>query len=61
MSTLEQPVSFNDVEAAQLRRLVNQAWDLREGPYARDAYQAILDFHERTLPDRLERQARRVA
>jgi hypothetical protein len=52
-----QPLPFSDLEAAQLRRLVYQAFDLRDGPYAADAYQAVVDFHEATLPDRLERQA----
>jgi hypothetical protein len=48
---------FSDVELAQLRRLVYQAFDLRGTPYLRDACAAIVEFHERTLPDRLERQA----
>jgi hypothetical protein len=49
---------FSDVEAAQLRRLVYEAFELRDGPYLRDAVGAIVDFHERSLPDRLERKAR---
>jgi hypothetical protein len=54
----QQPLPFSDVEAAQLRRLVNQAFDLRETPYLRDACAAIVAWHERTLPDRLERRAK---
>jgi hypothetical protein len=56
-----QPLPFSDVEAAQLRRLVYEAFDLRESAYLRDACEGIMAFHERTLPDRLERQARRRA
>lgn len=52
------PLAFSDAEAAQLRRLVDQAFDLRETPYLREACEAVVDFHERTLPDRLERQAK---
>jgi hypothetical protein len=49
---------FSPIEQAQLRRLSDQAFDLRETPYLVDACQAIVDWHERTLPDRLERHAR---
>ena len=52
---------FSDAESAELRRLVYQAFDLRETAYLRDAVAAICDFSDRTLPDRLERQARRRA
>jgi hypothetical protein len=52
---------FNDVEEAQLRRLVNDAYDVRESGYVRDAVDAIVEWRERTWPDRLERHARRQA
>ena len=52
------PVPFSPLEEAQLRRLTNQAFDLRGSPYMVDACEAIVDFHERTLPDRLERALR---
>jgi hypothetical protein len=32
---------------AQLRSLVDQAWDLRETPYYRDALNAIVDLYDR--------------
>lgn len=48
---------FSQVEEARLRRLVYQAFDLRETPYLRDACEAIVDWQERTFPDRLERRA----
>jgi hypothetical protein len=51
---------FSEVEAAQLRRLTDQAFDLRGTPYLRDACAAIVQWHERTLPDRLERRAKEV-
>jgi hypothetical protein len=50
--------SLDAVEEAQLRRLVYQAFELRDGPYFRDACEAIVAWNERTLPDRLERRAR---
>jgi hypothetical protein len=50
---------FTAVEEAQLRRLVYQAFDLRGTPYLIDACEAVIDWSERTLPDRLERHARR--
>ena len=50
---------FDDLESARLRRLVNQAWDLRGTPYVVDAAAAIVAYHEETLPDRLEREALR--
>ena len=56
-----QPLPFSDVESAQLRRLVYEAYDLRDGPYLRDAVEAVVAWHERTIPDRLERQARTTA
>jgi hypothetical protein len=49
---------FSALEEAPLRRLVYQAFDLRDGPYLVDACAAIVDWHELTLPDRLERRAR---
>jgi hypothetical protein len=49
---------FSEREQAQLRRLVCQAFDLIGTPYMLDAVAAIVDFHEQTLPDRLERKAR---
>jgi hypothetical protein len=49
---------FDDVEEIELRRLVNQAFDLRRGGYIVDACVAIVDWAERTLPDRLGRRAR---
>jgi hypothetical protein len=48
---------FTKVEEAQLRRLVNQAFDLRETGYLTDACEAIVDWQERTLPNRFERCA----
>jgi hypothetical protein len=53
-------LSFSPVEEAQLRRLVDQAFDLgHEGsPYYIDAVEAIVAWHWQTLPDRLERKAR---
>jgi hypothetical protein len=48
---------FSQVEGAQLRRLVNQAFDLRESGYLQDACDAIVEWQQRTWPDRLERQA----
>jgi hypothetical protein len=48
---------FSEEENAQLMRLVNDAFDLRETPYSRDAAEAIVDWSERTRPDRLERHA----
>ena len=56
-----EPLRFSAIEEAQLRRLVGQAFDLRDGPYLRDALEAITEWNERTLPDRLERQAERAA
>jgi hypothetical protein len=55
------PLLFSELEEAQLRRLVDQAFDLRDGPYLRDACEAIVDWHWKTLPDRLERRAERGA
>ncbi len=51
-------LSLSPLEDAQLRRLVHQGHELRETPYLQDAAQAIVDWHEWTLPDRLERRAR---
>ena len=52
---------FSKVEQAQLRRLVNQAFDLRGTPYAVDAIAAIGEWRESTLPDRIERHVREAA
>jgi len=52
-----QELPLTAAEDAQLCRLVYQGFDLRETPYLRDACEAIVDWHERTLPDRLERRA----
>jgi hypothetical protein len=48
-------------EEAHIRRLVYDAFDLRDGPYLSDAVDAILDWRERTYLDRLERGAERAA
>lgn len=48
---------MNPLEEAHLRRLVNQAFDLKGTPWLTDACVAIAEWHERTLPDRLERRA----
>jgi len=50
-------LSLSPLEETQLRRLVHQGHELRETPYLLDASQAIVDWHEQTLPDRLERRA----
>jgi hypothetical protein len=52
---------FSEEEQAQLRRLVNDAYDVRETAYLRDAVDAITFWQERTWPDRVERHARRAA
>jgi hypothetical protein len=52
---------FSAAEEAALRRLVNEAFELRDGPYLRDAIDAIVVWYERGLPDRLERRAERVS
>jgi hypothetical protein len=51
---------FSDVEQAQLRRLVYEAFDVRETPYLCDAVEGIIDWQERTSPDRFERHARKT-
>jgi hypothetical protein len=51
---------FSELEEAQLRRLVYQAFDLRDRPYLLDAVAAIVDWNERTLPDRLLREVPRA-
>jgi hypothetical protein len=48
---------FTAAEEAQLRRLTDQAFDLNRTGYLRDACAAIVNWNERTLPDRLERRA----
>jgi hypothetical protein len=50
---------FSALEEAQLRRLVDQAFDLRTSAYLRDSVEAIVDWRERSFPDRLERHARK--
>jgi hypothetical protein len=50
---------FTREEQAQLRRLVYQAFDLRETPYFTDAVYAIVEWNERLLPDLIERAERR--
>jgi hypothetical protein len=52
------PLRLSLAEEAQLRRLVNEAYDLRDGPYLRDACESLIAWHYRTLPDRLERAAK---
>jgi hypothetical protein len=51
---------FTAAEEAQLRRRVYDAFDLcrQSSPYFLDAIAEVCDWRERTLPDRLERQAR---
>jgi hypothetical protein len=49
---------FTPLEEAQLRRLTDQAWELKGSGYLRDAVEAIVDWEQRTFPDRLERRAR---
>jgi hypothetical protein len=51
------PLPISPAESAQLRRLVDQAWDLRDSPYMVDACRAIEEWAWRMLPDWLERQA----
>jgi hypothetical protein len=54
-------VTLSAREKAELLALVLQAWPYRHGPYARDAAEAIVDWHE-TLPlRRLERTLERAA
>lgn len=50
---------LTDIERAQCRRLVDQAWALRErgSPYLRDAIQALIAWWFTTEPDRHERRA----
>lgn len=40
----------------ELRALVDQAWELRDGPYLDDAVAAIVDWHERRHLRELERR-----
>lgn len=55
-----QPLLFSSEESAHLRRLVYQAWELKENrsPYFEDACREIAAWYEGTLPDRLEREAK---
>jgi hypothetical protein len=43
-------------EQAELYALVVQAWELRDGPYLRDAVAAIVTWHERRPLTALERR-----
>ena len=45
------------LEQAELRALTDAAFDLRDGDPAgyRKAVEAIIDWHYRTLPERVER------
>lgn len=38
----------------KLKRLVFQAWDLKQTPYMTDACQAIVDFHDQSWEERLD-------
>lgn len=49
-------MTFTSHEVAQLRRLVDQAFDLRETGYVHDACEAVADWYWRSLPDRLDRK-----
>jgi hypothetical protein len=60
-SRSERATALTPLEEAQLRRLVNQAWELKDSPYYRDAINAICDWHYDTLPDRLERANKTAA
>jgi hypothetical protein len=48
-------------EREELYALVVQAWELREGPYLREAVAAIVEWHERRPLTRLERDQGRLA
>jgi hypothetical protein len=41
--------------------LTDQAWELRQTPYLRDACEAIIEWHERRHLRRLEREQERAA
>jgi hypothetical protein len=47
-------------EKSELYALVVQAWELRDGPYLRDAAAAIVAWHERRPLARLEREPERT-
>jgi hypothetical protein len=49
------------VEERELRALTDQAWELRETPYLRDACEAILDFWDRRWLRRHERRLEDLA
>ena len=49
------PWLLTPAEEAALKRRVNQAFDLRETQWLREAVEAIVDWRELTEPDRLER------
>ena len=46
---------FSARELAHLQRQIFAAWSHRHGPYAVDFAEAIVDWAERTRPDRMER------
>ena len=48
-------------EEGVLKGMVGQAWELRDGPYLRDACQAIVDWHQRRPLARLERRQAETA
>jgi hypothetical protein len=48
-------------EQAELYALVVQAWELRDGPYLRDAVAAIVTWHERRPLAALEHRQLREA
>jgi hypothetical protein len=50
---------FTDDQDVELRRRVYELFDLRESPHFRDGIEALVDWAETTVPDRLEREAQR--
>jgi hypothetical protein len=46
---------FSAREQAHLQRLIYDAWPHRHGPYATDFAAGIVEWAEKTHPDRLER------
>jgi hypothetical protein len=48
-------------EESELRALTDQAWELRQTPYLRDACEAIIEWHGRRHLRRLEREQERAA
>jgi hypothetical protein len=57
----DRKVSPHAAECAELHALVLQAWELRDGPYLREAVEAIVAWHERRPLTRLERRQAREA